>query len=68
MDLINAPWRKSSFSGGGGANGCVEVAFLPDGQVALRDTKDRSLAPHLYTPTEWSAFVCGVRAGEFDGP
>ncbi|MGI8816007.1 MAG: DUF397 domain-containing protein [Pseudonocardia sp.] len=67
MDLTDARWRKSSFSGGNGG-GCVEVAFLPDGGVAIRDTKDRSLAPHVYTATEWHAFIAGVRAGEFDRP
>ena len=69
MDLADARWRKSSFSGGHDyGNGCVEVAFLPDGGVAIRDTKDRSLAPHVYTATEWHAFLAGVRAGEFDRP
>lgn len=67
MDLTDAQWHKSSFSGTN-SNGCVEVAFLPDGGVAVRDTKDRSLAPHVYTPAEWDAFVAGVRAGEFDRP
>jgi hypothetical protein len=35
-------WRKSSFSGGGdngGAN-CVETATLPDGRIAVRDSKN----------------------------
>lgn len=68
MDLTGAPWRKSTFSTNDGNNGCVEVAFLVDGRAALRDTKDRSLTSHLYTPTEWDAFVLGVRAGEFDRP
>jgi hypothetical protein len=67
--LDGARWRKSSFSGGNSSgSGCVEVAFLRDGGVALRDTKDRSLAPHRYTAREWAAFVAGVRAGEFDAP
>lgn len=60
-------WKKSSFSGEGeNGDGCVEVAFLPDGAVAVRDTKDRSLAPHHYSAAEWTAFVASVRAGEFD--
>lgn len=59
-------WRKSSFSGGNANGGCVEVAFLPDGDVAIRDTKDRTIPPHRYPGAEWSAFVAGVRVGEFD--
>lgn len=63
-DLI---WRKSSFSGSNGDHdGCVEVAFLPEGGVAVRDTKDRAIAAHRYQAAEWAAFVAGVRAGEFD--
>lgn len=46
----------------------VEVAFLGDGDVAPRDTKDRTLAPHCYSAREWAAFVAGVRAGELDTP
>ena len=57
-------FRKSSFSG---CNGCVEVALLPDGEsVAVRDSKDISLEPRVFTPMEWEAFVAGVKAGEFD--
>jgi hypothetical protein len=35
-------WRKSSFSGGGGASGgnCVEVAPLPGSRIAFRDSKN----------------------------
>lgn len=66
MELDKARWFKSSFSGGNG-NGCVEVAFLPSGEVAVRDTKDRSLPAHRYAAEAWEAFVTGVRAGEFDG-
>lgn len=65
MDLTEAQWFKSSFSGNNGG-GCVEVAFLPDA-VAVRDTKDRALAPHRYAVGAWEAFVAGVRAGEFRG-
>lgn len=67
MEDTEIRWRKSTFSSGNGGS-CVEVAFLPDGGVAIRDTKDRSLPPHHYTPAEWDAFVAGVMAGEFDRP
>jgi hypothetical protein len=56
-------WFTSSFSGGNG-DSCVEVAFLP-GAVAVRDTKDRTLASHRYPAASWAEFLTGVRAGEF---
>ncbi len=46
---------------------CVEVGQLPDGSVAVRDTKDPKRATSLtFTHDEWDAFVRGVKAGEFD--
>ena len=62
-DLI---WRKSTFSNGNGG-GCVEVADLPDGGRAVRDTKLGEASPVLrYTESEWKAFLDGVRDGQFD--
>jgi hypothetical protein len=61
----DARWRKSSFSADNSSGSCVEVAFLPDGDVALRDTKDRTIPAHRYTCPAWAAFVAGVRAGDF---
>jgi Domain of unknown function (DUF397) len=58
-------WFKSSFSAAGN---CVEVAHLPGGGVAVRDTKDRAKAAHVYTSPEWAAFLAGVKNGEFDLP
>jgi hypothetical protein len=64
-ELNGLHWFKSSASGGGG---CVEVAHLPLGGVAVRDTKDRGKAPHVYTRHEWEAFLIGAKNGEFDLP
>jgi hypothetical protein len=65
-NLHGLAWRTSSFSGSGGASsGCVEVAALPGGGVAVRDTKDRSRAAHRHSAPAWRAFLAGVRAGEF---
>jgi hypothetical protein len=58
--LDNLDWRTSSFSGENGGS-CVEVAPLPDGGVAVRDTKDRSRAPHQHTTAAWQAFLADVR-------
>jgi hypothetical protein len=64
-DLAGAAWRKSSRSNGNGG-ACVEVADLPDGARAVRDSKDRGGPTLLFTPAEWRAFVEGVKLGEFD--
>jgi hypothetical protein len=58
-------WRKSTHSGGTGGN-CVEVAPLPDGRRALRNSKDPEGPVLVFSSTEWSAFVAGVHDGEFD--
>ncbi|MGH3568268.1 MAG: DUF397 domain-containing protein [Pseudonocardia sp.] len=56
-------WRTASYSDGG--SNCVEVAIATDGRVGVRDSKDRTRAPHIFTPTEWAAFLAGALAGEF---
>jgi hypothetical protein len=53
---------------GSTGRGCVEIAHLPDGGVALRDSKDRSKAPHVYDRHEWECFLIGAKNGEFDLP
>ncbi len=63
-DLSDAAWRKSRHSGD--ERGCVETAFLADGRVAVRDSKDRSGPALIYTRGEWSAFLRGAKDGEFD--
>ena len=69
MDFTGVEWRKSTFSGGNGdGEGCVEVALLTDGAIALRDSKDPSLPPQVFTPYEWECFIAGMHAGEFDHP
>jgi len=64
MDLTNATWHKSSHSGT--QTNCVEVATLPDGTRAIRDSKNPDGPVLLFTPGEWNAFVAGARDGEFD--
>jgi hypothetical protein len=54
-------WRTASTGGN-----CVEVAALPDGGVAVRDSKDRAGAVLEYTRDEWSSFVDGLCRGVFD--
>jgi Domain of unknown function (DUF397) len=56
-------WRKASASG---SNGCVEVAPLADGGVAVRDSKNPSGPMLSFTRHEWVSFLDGLDKGEFD--
>ncbi|RNI00935.1 DUF397 domain-containing protein [Micromonospora aurantiaca] len=58
------PWRKSTRSGG--ADNCVEVATSTDRHIGVRDSKSPDGGILVFSPGEWSAFVKGVRDGEFD--
>ncbi|WP_348537338.1 DUF397 domain-containing protein [Nocardia carnea] len=63
MSLSGAQWFKSSYSGGGGD--CVEVAWLEQGYVGVRDSKGPSGSALIFDPGEWSAFTTGLRTGGF---
>jgi len=65
-ELAGVIWTKSSRSGNNG--NCVEVAFLGQGRVALRDSKDPEGPVLRFTPGEWTAFVDGVADGELRHP
>ncbi|OIJ91696.1 DUF397 domain-containing protein [Streptomyces colonosanans] len=58
--LRDAQWQTSS----SGGQTCVQVAFLDQGIVALRDSKNTSKAPHLFTDAEYDAFIGGILRGE----
>ncbi len=67
--LAQIQWRMSSFCGDtGGANGgsCVEVAALPDGRVAVRNSNHPDAGAVLFTRAEMHAWIKGVKASEFD--
>jgi len=62
--LAGATWRKSTRSGPTGGN-CVEVAFLPSGDVAMRNSRQPAGPALIFTQAEWDAFIGGARDGEF---
>jgi hypothetical protein len=57
-------WTKSRHSAPGG--NCVEVAELPGGGVAVRNSRDPKGPALVYTRAELAAFVAGAKDGEFD--
>ncbi|HET9255102.1 MAG TPA: DUF397 domain-containing protein [Pseudonocardiaceae bacterium] len=61
--LASATFRRSSYSTAAG--NCVEIAGLPGGHRAVRDSKDPAGPVLACAPGVWAAFTAGVRAGEF---
>jgi len=57
-------WRISSFSGNNGT--CVEVAALPDGHIAVRNSTHPDGTMTLFTRAEMNHWINGIKAGEFD--
>ena len=64
VELQGVTWQKSGRSGPNG--NCVECAALPDGAVAMRNSRDPEGPALIYTPAEIEAFILGVRDGDFD--
>jgi hypothetical protein len=63
-DQLKVAWRKSKASNPSGA--CVEVAMLPNGEIAVRNSRHPSGPALIYTRAEISAFLAGAKADEFD--
>jgi len=64
---LGTEWTKSSFSNGSGGNNCVEVrASGTPGWVLMRNSKDPEGGVLAFTREEWTSFLAGVIAGEFN--
>ncbi|MFE6776871.1 DUF397 domain-containing protein [Streptomyces sp. NPDC057702] len=63
-DLTSAKWFKSSYSGNHGD--CVEVGAGMPTTVPVRDSKDPHGPTLAFDATAWTAFVTGVKNGDFD--
>ncbi|MCP9208709.1 DUF397 domain-containing protein [Streptomyces cucumeris] len=58
-------WRKSSYSTQGDGSSCVELASIPGGGVALRESDDPDTVLTT-TPARLRALLDAVKAGAFD--
>ena len=63
-ELGQVRWLKSQHSNPNGA--CVELAALPSGEVAMRNSRFPVGPVLLYTQAEITAFLAGAKDGEFD--
>lgn len=56
------PWRKACPNNAT----CVEIAALPDGGAAIRDSKNPDGPVLRFGDDEWAVFLSAVKAGRFD--
>lgn len=61
---LSVTWQKSVHSNPNGA--CVEVAVLPNGEIAIRNSRFPGGPALVYTRAEVAAFLAGAKDGEFD--
>ena len=61
-NLPDVQWR---LAGGGDGSG-VEMAKLPDGQIAVRNSADPDGPALIYTRAEIEALIGGAQDGDFD--
>lgn len=62
--LRDVVWRKSRHSNPNG--NCVELAELPGGSVAVRNSRHPAGPALVYTGPEIKAFLRSAKDGEFD--
>ena len=63
-DQLRVTWRKSRASNPSGS--CVELARLPGGDIAVRNSRHPAGPALVYARAEIAAFLTGVKNGEFD--
>nr|WP_280397427.1 DUF397 domain-containing protein [Nocardia carnea] len=59
VTLPDAQWFKSSHSGT--RNECVEVAWLSNAHVGVRDSKHRAGPALIFSDTDWTTFTRWLR-------
>lgn len=63
-ELEGVTWQKSRRSNSQG--NCVEIAVLPGGGAAVRNSRHPQGPALVYTQAEMEALILGVKDGEFD--
>ncbi|GHF77794.1 DUF397 domain-containing protein [Streptomyces griseosporeus] len=58
---LSCHWRKSSYSGGGDGNNCVEIAHLGP-HIAIRDSKSPTRTPLTFPATAFAPFLDALKA------
>ena len=61
-DLPDVQWRLAGDGDGSG----VQMAKLPDGQIAVRNSADPDGPALIYTRAEIEALIGGAQDGDFD--
>ncbi|GGX36533.1 DUF397 domain-containing protein [Streptomyces noursei] len=64
VEITGVTWLKARASVGAGE--CVEVASLPDGEVAVRNSRHPEGPALIFTKAELRAFLEGAKCAEFD--
>jgi hypothetical protein len=64
IQLRQVRWQKSRYSNSQGS--CVEMALLPGGDIAVRNSRDPAGPALIYTRAEIQALLQGVKDGDFD--
>ena len=62
-ELPDVRWRHA---GGADSSSGVELAKLPDGQIAVRNSADPDGPALIYTRAEIEALIGGAQDGDFD--
>ncbi|MGH3611934.1 MAG: DUF397 domain-containing protein [Pseudonocardia sp.] len=64
VGMASLQWRKSEHSNPNGA--CVELAALPGGRVAMRNSRHPDGVVLIQSGAEFLGFLLGAKDGEFD--
>jgi hypothetical protein len=65
-ELPDLQWRLVGAATGSNGEGGVELARLPDGQIAVRNAADPGGPALIYTRAEIEALIGGAQDGDFD--